>query len=110
MKLLASYVLMACLCAAAPVRIRLATVAPRGTSLHQALLEMRQKWLDASKGEVTITLHTDGVMGGEAEMVRRMRQEEIQAAMLTVIGLTEIDSSVSSLQGIPMIFRSCSSC
>jgi len=31
----------------------------RGTSLHQALLEMRQKWLDASKGEIAITLHTD---------------------------------------------------
>jgi TRAP-type C4-dicarboxylate transport system substrate-binding protein len=92
--------------APAPVQVRLATVAPRGTSLHQALLEMRQKWLDVSKGQVKLTLHTDGVMGGEAEMVRRMGVGQIHAAMLSAVGLSQIDPSVSALQSMPMMFRS----
>ena len=39
-------------------------------------------------------------------MVRRLRVGQLNAAMLTVIGLTEIDPSVSALQKMPLIFRS----
>jgi TRAP-type transport system periplasmic protein len=38
--------------------------------------------------------------------VRRMRIGQIQAGMLTVVGLSEIDPSVSALQNMPMMFRS----
>src|SRR5687767_7514828 len=105
-RLLCSYLLVTFLAAAAPVQFHLGTVAPDGTSLHQALLEMRQKWLDSSKGEVRLTIHTGGKMGGEAEMVRRMRVGQLQAAMLSAVGLSEIDKSVSALQSMPMMFRS----
>ncbi len=39
-------------------------------------------------------------------MVRRMRVGQIQAAMLTVGGLLQIDDSVTGLQLMPMMFRS----
>jgi TRAP-type C4-dicarboxylate transport system substrate-binding protein len=45
-------------------------------------------------------------MGGEADMVRKMRIGQIQAAALTAVGLAEIDRSVSALQFMPMVFRS----
>jgi TRAP-type C4-dicarboxylate transport system substrate-binding protein len=90
--------------AADPVaRFKVATILPRGTSGHQTLLEMSAQWRPAG---VNPTLYTDGVMGGEAEIVRRMRIDQLQGGLLTVAGLTEIDHSVTALQLMPMVFRS----
>ncbi|MCI0418855.1 MAG: TRAP transporter substrate-binding protein DctP, partial [Acidobacteria bacterium] len=89
-----------------PARIRLATLAPKGSSYHQILLAMGEKWRQAPGGGASLTIFADGSMGGEADMVRRMRIGQIQAGMLTVVGLAEIDSSVSALQNLPMMFRS----
>jgi TRAP-type transport system periplasmic protein len=89
-----------------PARIRMATLAPKGSSYHQILLAMAEKWRQAPGGGATLTIFTDGSMGGEADMVRRMRVGQIQAGMLTVVGLSEIDPSVSALQNMPMMFRS----
>ena len=86
-----------------PQRIKLATILPRGTSTHQALLEMAAKWRGTG---VSPTLYTDAVMGGEAETVRRMRVDQLQAAVLSVAGLTEMDHSVTALQVMPMMFHS----
>ena len=88
------------------IRIKLATLAPRGTSPHKILEAMGQKWQTTSNGRVVLTIYPDGVMGGEAETVRRMRMGQLQAAMLTVNGLAEIDPSVKALQNMPFVFRS----
>lgn len=90
---------------AAPI-IKLATLAPKGTAFHQVLLEMGEKWSQAPGGGVKLIVYTDGTLGGEADMVRRMRVGQIQAAMLTATGLSDIDDSVAALQNMPMIFRS----
>ncbi len=91
---------------AAPPLIKLATLAPKGTTFHQELLAMGEKWAAAPGGGARLTIYTDGTLGGEADMVRRMRVGQIQAAMLTVTGLSYIDDSVAGLQNMPMIFRS----
>lgn len=93
------------LCATAQTRVRLATLAPRGTVYHQALQAMGEKWSKAPGG-VTLTVYTDGNMGNEAAMVQRMRIGQIQAALLTATGMAEIDQSVTALQNMPMMFRS----
>ena len=87
-------------------RVKLATLAPKGTSFHHILLVMGEEWRQAPGGGVALTVYTDGTMGSEADMVRRMRVGQIQAALLTVTGLTEIDDSVAALQNMPMMFRS----
>lgn len=89
-----------------PSRIRLATMAPTGTSYHRALQGMGEKWRQVPGGGIALTIYADGTMGSEPDMVRRMRVGQIQAAMLTVAGLSEIDPSVSALQKMPMMFRS----
>jgi TRAP-type C4-dicarboxylate transport system substrate-binding protein len=89
-----------------PPRVKLATLAPKGTSYHQILQLMGEKWRQAPGGGVKLTIYTDGTMGSEADMVRRMRIGQLQAAMLTVSGLAEIDDSVEALQHLPMAFRS----
>jgi TRAP-type C4-dicarboxylate transport system substrate-binding protein len=90
----------------APVRIKLGTLIPRGTSPYQVLLEMREKWRQAPEGGVEVVVYPDGSMGGETDMVRRMRVGQLQAAMLTMTGISEIDKSVNALQEMPMMFRS----
>src|SRR5438270_3239411 len=90
----------------AQMRMRMATLAPKGTSYHHLLQQMGEQWKQAPGGGVNLTLYTDGTMGGEADMVRRMRVGQIQAAMLTVPGLAEIDPSVGALQKIPMVYHS----
>jgi TRAP-type C4-dicarboxylate transport system substrate-binding protein len=91
--------------AQAETKIRLATLAPKDTSYHKSLQAMGEKWRQASGGNVTLTIYTDGTMGGESDMVRRMRVGQIQSAMLTVNGLMQIDASVSSFQNLPMMFH-----
>ena len=89
-----------------PIKIRLGTLAPRGTAWHRSLLEMGQKWRAAQGSGAEFIVYAGGSQGGEADMVRRMRIGQLNAAMLSVVGLTEIDDSVAALQKMPMVFRS----
>jgi len=88
------------------VTIRLGTLAPHGSSFHKALVEMGEKWRDASGGNVRLIIYPDGTQGGEADMVRMMRARVLNAGMFTVVGLSEIDESVGGLSFMPLTFRS----
>jgi TRAP-type C4-dicarboxylate transport system substrate-binding protein len=67
---------------------------------------MGEQWRQAPGGGVLLTLYPDGVMGSEADMVRRMRLGQLQAGMLTAMGLSEIEPAVTGLQYMPLMFRS----
>src|SRR5207245_9699166 len=84
--------------AVAQTKIRLATLLPRGSSHYQILESMGQQWREAAGGSINLTIYADGTMGGEAETVQRMRVGEIQAATLSVAGLSDIDPSVGAVQ------------
>ncbi len=87
------------------VKVRLGTLAPKGSSYFKHLQTMGEKWRQAPGGGVSLTIYPDGTMGGEADMVKRMRLGQLQAGMLTAVGLAEIEPSVSGLQFLPMMFR-----
>lgn len=91
-----------------PVRVNLATLAPTGTSFHNALLEMGQVWKDAPDGGVRLVTFPDGRMGDEGDVIRKMRPAngQLQAALVTIVGLVDIDPDVAGLQNIPMAYRS----
>ncbi len=91
--------------ARAATKIRLATLAPTGSVYHKSLQALRDEWRKISGNKVDLLVYADGKLGGEAEVVRLMNLNSIQAAMLTVVGLTEIDPGVQGLQNIPMGFR-----
>lgn len=88
-----------------PVKIRLGTLAPKGSTYHRALQEMAEKWRQVQGAGSAFTIFTDGTQGGEADMVRRMRVGQLNAALISVVGLMEIDRSVAALQYMPMVFR-----
>jgi len=90
--------------AAETVEIKLATIMPVGTSGHQSLMEMRAAWQKAAGPAVKLTIYA-GMADGEPLLVKKMRARQINAALLTAVGISEIDRSVSSLQLMPMMFR-----
>ena len=92
--------------AGARERIRLATLAPKGTSFHQILLEMGAEWAQAPDGGAQLTVFPDGTMGSEADMVRRMRLGQLQAALITATGLSQIEPATSVLQNMPFTYHS----
>jgi TRAP-type C4-dicarboxylate transport system substrate-binding protein len=92
--------------AAGPVKVKLATLAPKGSSYTKHLQVMGEAWKKASSDGVTLTLFPDGSMGSEADMVKRMRLNQLQAAMVTAAGLAEIEPAVSGLETMPRIYRS----
>jgi TRAP-type C4-dicarboxylate transport system substrate-binding protein len=98
-----------CLCearaAGGPVKVRLGTLAPRGSSYYKHIQAMGEQWRGAPGGGVALTIYPDGTMGGEFDMVRRMRLGQLQAGMLTAVGLGEIEPAVTGLQMLPMMFR-----
>jgi TRAP-type C4-dicarboxylate transport system substrate-binding protein len=95
----------AALAAPKPIRVRLGTLAPKGSSYYKELAAMGEKWRLASDGGVLLTIYPDGTMGGESDMVQRMRLGQLQAGLLTAPGLADIEPGVSGLQLMPMTFR-----
>ena len=88
-----------------PAKIRLGTLVPKGSSYYRQLQLMGESWRTASGSKTSLTIYADGSMGGEAEMVRRIRQGQLQAGMLTAVGLSLIEPDVNGLQNLPMMFR-----
>jgi TRAP-type C4-dicarboxylate transport system substrate-binding protein len=83
--------------------LRIATVAPSGSSFHKRLQTLSAEW-SRGPGGVTMNIYP-GTQGGELQIVRRMRVGQIQGAALTSVGLAQIDRSVTALQFMPLMFR-----
>jgi len=88
------------------VKVRLGTLAPKGSSYTKHLQVMGDKWKQAPGGGAQLTVFPDGTMGSEADMVRRMRIGQLQAALVTTTGITEIEPGAAGLQMLPKAFRS----
>ena len=91
-------------CAAQTLRV--GTLVPKNSLYHAQLLELGETWRAAQGGAAKYLVYTDGSQGGEAEMARRMRIGQLQGALLSVVGLREIEPSISALQNLPLLFRS----
>jgi TRAP-type C4-dicarboxylate transport system substrate-binding protein len=87
------------------VRLKLGTLAPAGTSYHKSLQMMGEKWRKASDGAVQLVIFPGGTQGTESDMVGLMQTGNLDAAMITAEGLSEIDSAALALQIMPLAFR-----
>lgn len=87
------------------LNLRLSTLAPRGTSYHTYMLSLGEKWRQISNGAVKLTIFPGGAQGGEADMVGLMQTGNLDAGLLTAVGLSEIEPAVIALQSMPMSFR-----
>lgn len=94
--------------AAAPrLTIKLATQAPANTTWHKALTDMGDAWTKGTAGRVRLIVYPGGSQGDEATTIRLMRPGigTLQAALLTVNGLSQIDDAFNVF-GMPFFFES----
>jgi len=91
---------------AADSQLRIGTLAPKNSLYHRQLQEIGEAWHTAQGAGSKAIVYPDGSQGGESEMVRRMRIGQLQAALISVVGLRDIDPSITALQNLPLLFRS----
>jgi TRAP-type C4-dicarboxylate transport system substrate-binding protein len=91
---------------AAEKSLRIGTLAPKNSLYHRQLLEVGEAWRTAQGGNAKYVVYPDGSQGGETELARRMRIGQLQGALLSVVGLHEIEPSISALQAMPLLFKS----
>ena len=104
MKKILVAVLAVALAPAVPAQvIKLGTLAPQGSTWHEILKDMGQRWEEASGGKVKLRVYAGGVQGDEGEMVRKMGIGQLQAASITNVGMHDIlpDPAVMS---VPLLF------
>jgi TRAP-type C4-dicarboxylate transport system substrate-binding protein len=91
---------------AAPVTIKLATLAPPFSSWHKALVDMGTAWTQATEGRVKLTVYPGGTQGDESSTIRMMRPgvDQLQSGLLMVGGLASIDGAFNVF-AIPFFFE-----
>jgi TRAP-type C4-dicarboxylate transport system substrate-binding protein len=87
-------------------QLRMGTLAPKNSLYHRQLMEVGESWRVAQGGNAKFVVYPDGSQGGETEMARRMRIGQLQGALLSVVGLREIEPSIAALQSMPLLFKS----
>ncbi len=91
---------------AADKPLRIGTLAPKNSLYYRQLVEVAETWKSSTGGNAKYTVYADGSQGGETELARRMRIGQLQGALLSVVGLNEIEPSISALQSLPLLFKS----
>lgn len=86
------------------ITIKLATLAPQGSSWERALRDLGSRWEAQSRGVVTLRIYAGGVAGNEGAMLRKLRIGQLQAASVTSVGLHDIDPAAQVLQ-TPLLIR-----
>ncbi|TVR60049.1 MAG: C4-dicarboxylate ABC transporter [Spirochaetaceae bacterium] len=85
-------------------QIRMASLAPENSPWGVALNRVAADWQRISGGRVRLQIYHNMVAGNEADVIRKMRIGQIQAAVVTSIGLNNISPEIMALH-VPMLIR-----
>ncbi|MDR0784735.1 MAG: TRAP transporter substrate-binding protein DctP [Treponema sp.] len=87
------------------VTIKLASLVPEGTDWGRALNRMAKEWSDATDGQVQLIVYHNGSQGSnEADVLRKLKGNQIQAAVFTSIGMALISPEIMTLS-TPFLIR-----
>jgi TRAP-type transport system periplasmic protein len=89
---------------AQPILIKMATLVPDGTSWHLVLKNMAAEWSKLSGGRIKVNIYAGGTAGDDPDVVRKMNLGTLNAAVLTSVGLAEIDKTIFAFS-IPLAFN-----
>jgi TRAP-type C4-dicarboxylate transport system substrate-binding protein len=89
---------------AGPAKIKVALVAPEGSTWVKVLREMAADVKTRTAGEVDFLIYAGGVSGDEIDVLRKMRINRIQAAGFSGVGLGVVLPEVRVLEA-PLLFR-----
>ncbi len=85
--------------------LKIATVAPDGSHWMQQMRAGAEQIKMRTAGRVTVKFYPGGVMGNDAQVLRKIRIGQLQGGAFTAGGLAERDGALN-LYGIPFLFRS----
>lgn len=91
--------------AAENVEVRLATLAPDGSSWMKVLSKGAAEIDKKTEGRVKVKYYAGGVQGDERDVVRKMNLGQLDGAAVTSVGLSMIDESIRVLE-LPRMFES----
>ena len=91
------------LASAQEITIKLGTLAPSGSTWHNILKEMGERWAQVSGGRVKLRIYPGGTQGSEGDMVRKMGVGQLQAAAITNVGMHDIVAEPQALSAPGMI-------
>ncbi|WP_168203563.1 TRAP transporter substrate-binding protein DctP [Oceanispirochaeta crateris] len=79
--------------------IKMGSLFPEGSAWDVTLKKMAREWSDLTNGKVRMKIYPGGIAGEESDMIRKMRIGQLDAAVLTNVGMTDIvtDSLIFSL-------------
>jgi TRAP-type C4-dicarboxylate transport system substrate-binding protein len=89
--------------AQAQVVVKVGSLVPAGTRWRDILAEGFSKWEKLSGGKVKVRPYW-GTQGDDPDLVLKMRLGTLNAAVLTSVGLAEIDRSIYALS-VPMMYK-----
>jgi len=93
------------LSAFAALDVKFGTIAPAGTPWADSLEEIRTRVNDQSKGSMKVKVYLGGQLGGELEIMQKIRRGNIQGGGLTCGAMASIIPELDLLE-IPFLFES----
>jgi len=86
------------------ITIKMASPVPENTPWGGFFNQLAADWKRITNGEVEMIVYHNGVAGSEKEVVRNLRVNQIQAAVLSTYGLYEITPEIMTLS-CPFLIR-----
>jgi TRAP-type C4-dicarboxylate transport system substrate-binding protein len=92
------------LCAQRKITIKMASPIPENTPWGHFFNQLASDWNKITNGEVELIVYHNGVAGNESTVVRSLKLNQIQAAVLSTLGLYEISPEIMTLS-CPFLIR-----
>jgi len=86
------------------ITIKMATPIPESTPWGRFFNQMANDWRKITNGEVELIVYHNGVAGTESDVVRGLKLNQLQAAVLSTLGLYEISPEIMTLS-CPFLIR-----
>ena len=104
-KWVSAFVLLAAAATAQAAEIKIATIAPDGSQWMREMRAGGRRVEELTGGRVELKFYPGGVMGNDAQILRKIRIGQLQGGAFTAGGLAERYSALN-LYGIPLLFDS----
>jgi TRAP-type C4-dicarboxylate transport system substrate-binding protein len=86
------------------ITVKFASLVPENTPWGAAINRMATEWDQATNGEVEVVVYHNGVAGDEGEVLRKLKLNQLQAAIFTSIGLNSVMPEVMTIS-YPFLIR-----
>ena len=90
---------------AVAIELKLATVAPEGSGWMQEMRAGAAQIDERTEGRVQFKFYPGGIMGNDAQVLRKMRVGQLHGGAFAVVGLAERYAAIT-LYSVPLMMRS----